>query len=238
MSKYTYNKNFFEEIDNNIKAYWLGFLYADGCITRFYRNEKLRSMSLELTLQTRDKGLLFRFLKDLEANVPIQDRKHKIKDEIYYSNRVVINCTKMCRDLIKLGCTPDKSLTLSFPSEDILPKEFVSEFIRGYFDGDGCIHYSENKGYHKNPEWISKSFVASFVGTYDFLSSLKIIFNDMSININKLGHGNTGKAYELRITGKHNLHKLYNYLYNNADLFIKRKNDIFQYAFRKYKLPA
>lgn len=37
MGKYTYNKDYFKEIDSFEKAYWLGFLYADGCITRFYK---------------------------------------------------------------------------------------------------------------------------------------------------------------------------------------------------------
>ena len=63
MSKYTYNENYFKIIDSEEKAYWLGFLYADGCITRFYRNEKLKSMSLELTLQSNDIEHLKKFLK-------------------------------------------------------------------------------------------------------------------------------------------------------------------------------
>ena len=47
MSKYVYNKDYFEKINTSEKAYWLGFLYADGCITRFYKGEVLKSMSLE-----------------------------------------------------------------------------------------------------------------------------------------------------------------------------------------------
>ena len=55
MSKYYYNKDYFSVIDNSDKAYWLGFLYADGCINRYYRNEKLKAMNLELTLCDEDK---------------------------------------------------------------------------------------------------------------------------------------------------------------------------------------
>lgn len=58
MGKYTYNKDYFKEIDSFEKAYWLGFLYADGCITRFYKDEKLKSMSLEITLQMMIKIIL------------------------------------------------------------------------------------------------------------------------------------------------------------------------------------
>lgn len=54
MSKYVYNKDYFEKINTSEKAYWLGFLYADGCITRFYKGEVLKSMSLEITLKDAD----------------------------------------------------------------------------------------------------------------------------------------------------------------------------------------
>ena len=55
MSKYEYNKDYFGKIDTSDKAYWLGFLYADGSINRYYKNEKLRSMTLELNLSYKDK---------------------------------------------------------------------------------------------------------------------------------------------------------------------------------------
>ena len=61
MSKYEYNKDYFSKIDTSDKAYWLGFLYADGCINRFYRGEKLKSMTLELGLCYRDKEHLEKF---------------------------------------------------------------------------------------------------------------------------------------------------------------------------------
>ena len=145
MSKYTYNKNYFKQITTETQAYWLGFLYADGCISRFYRNEKLKSMSLELTLQSNDIKHLENFRNDLEANIPIQ---HKIISNKYEADRIVINCTYMCQDLINLGCTPTKSLTLEFPNNEIVPKHLLKHFIRGYFDGDGGISYTEGEYYN------------------------------------------------------------------------------------------
>lgn len=237
-SKYSYDKDFFETIDNQEKAYWLGFLYADGSITRFYRNEKLKSMSLELTLKESDEGHLFRFLSDLNSNVPIQTRKHSIQNKEYISKRVVINNTKMCRDLIKLGCTPQKSLTLEFPSSDIVSEDFLLSFIRGYFDGDGCVHYSEGMYYHKNKgkEYSQKSFVVSIVGTYEFLNSLKKILHNNNINSNEIKSGNTGKAYELRLTDRHNIKNFYDLIYKNTNTYLKRKKEIFEYAFEKFNI--
>lgn len=175
MSKYTYNESYFEKIDSHEKAYWLGFLYADGCITRFYRNEKLKSMSLELTLKSDDEDHLYKFLKCLESNVPIQ---HKTIKNKYYASRLVINCTKMCRDLINLGCTPQKSLTLTFPNEKILSEKYISSFICGYFDGDGGVHYGESIVFNKNrnKEYLQYSYSCYFCGTQSFLNSIRDIF--------------------------------------------------------------
>jgi len=45
-------------------------------------------------------------------------------------------------DLLNLSVTPRKSLTMLFPN---IPSEFLSYFIRGYFDGDGCLHLIKGK---------------------------------------------------------------------------------------------
>lgn len=235
--KYNYNKDFFEEIDTEEKAYWLGFLYADGSITRFYRNEKIKSMSVELTLQSKDVGHLHSYLGSLESNVPIQNRNVKLLGKTYKANRVVVNCTKMCRDLIKNGCTPQKSLTLSFPSESVLPLSLRKDFIRGYFDGDGCVHYSANKGYNKrNRDWTTKQFVVTIIGTHDFLNSIKEVLKEQNIKTADIKTGNTGKAFEMRIYDRYNLQRLYNYMYQDSSVRLKRKKDIFEYAFEQFKI--
>lgn len=237
--KYNYNKDFFEEIDTEAKAYWLGFLYADGSITRFYRNEKIKSMSVELSLQSRDVGHLHDYLNSLDSNVPIQTRKHKLGDKVHESKRVVVNCTKMCRDLIKQGCTPQKSLVLEFPTDDILHHSLKRHFIRGYFDGDGCVHYSENKGYHKkNKELVTKSFVVSIVGTPSFLESIKKELETKNIKSSAIKNGNNGKAFEIRIHGKDNLKKFHDYMYQDSKHRLKRKKEIFEYAFKRFNLPS
>eukprot|EP01083_Nonionella_stella_P269665 912656_1 len=71
-----------------------------------------------------------------------------------------INDHSMARDLIALGCTPRKSLTLKWPAN--MPDKFASHFVRGYFDGDGCIHYRK----------VRKSCSVSFVGSHEFVESL------------------------------------------------------------------
>lgn len=236
MSKYNYNEKFFKNIDSEEKAYWLGFLYADGCITRFYRNDKLKSMSLELTLQDSDKNHVVEFLKSLESNVPIQNKSIGK----YKASRVVINCTSMCRDLIDLGCTPNKSLTLTFPNDKILPSEHINHFIRGYFDGDGCVHYSEHDCYNsqRGKSYNQTTFVCSIVGTNEFLNEIKNTLSINGITSGKMTQKEGQKSFEIRIYGRENLKRFYDYIYCGSNIYMDRKNEKFKYAFKQLNIAS
>ena len=96
MSKYKYNKDYFEKIDTSDKAYWLGFLYADGCINRYYKNDKLKSMTLELGLSYKDKEHLEKFKQCLDTNIPIFEKINKLNGQEYKSVRIQLNNTKIC----------------------------------------------------------------------------------------------------------------------------------------------
>lgn len=231
MSKYKYNKDFFEKIDNENKAYWLGFLYADGCINRYYRNEKLKAMSLEIGLGKKDEEHLVKFLNDIESNVPVKYKTSKIKDNTYESARIVVCNTKMCRDLIDLGCTPQKSLTLDFPSFDIVPKEYMWDFIRGYIDGDGNIFYGEYQGRKENHK-DTISFKMGIIGTMEMLKGIENFILENNIPINPY-YSEEGKAYCLHIRGFDNLIELYNKMYKNANTYLDRKYVYFTDAINK-----
>ena len=74
MNKYYYNKDFFNKIDTEEKAYWLGFLYADGCIVTRSKCKKVTPMSLELVLSSIDINHLYKFLNSLESNIEIKNK--------------------------------------------------------------------------------------------------------------------------------------------------------------------
>lgn len=225
MSKYTYNKDYFSKIDTSEKAYWLGFLYADGCITRFYKGDELRSMSLEITLQSQDREHLEKFKDSLNANVPIQDRTIAGK---YKANRLVINNTKLCNDLIKLGCTPQKSLTLTFPTEEQLKNEYISHFIRGYFDGDGCVSYTEHNVFHKrkNKNYDQYSYVCSFTGNKTFITSIKNVLENNGVKVSPV-YKSKSKAVDIYIKGFDNIENFKKYIYKNDSMSLSRKKDKF-----------
>lgn len=126
-TKYTINENYFEKIDSEEKSYWLGFLYADGHIRK-------SEYSFVIGLCQKEKIVISNFLKAINRNSPIYKDRRVIdnKEFIYY--KTTFGNEKMYFDLEKLGCFQRKSLTLKFPTEQQVSKEFIHHFIRGYFD--------------------------------------------------------------------------------------------------------
>ena len=122
----------------------------------------------------------------------------------YYSN-------KLCNDLIKLGCTPRKSLTLEFPD---IATNFHRHFIRGYIDGDGCISFRKN-GHRRNLQ-------ITIVGTEPFLNTLQFLFfKELGIKYKKLQ--NKGRAKGLTINGNLQCKKLVDWLYIDSNICLERK---------------
>ena len=219
MSKYYYNKDYFAKIDSCQKAYWLGFISADGYINRNYKNEKLKSMSLELGLCDKDVGHIIKFRDCIETNVPIKKRDILFNGNTYPSDRIVICCTKMCYDLTNLGCTPNKSFTLRFPTKDQVPETFQRDWLRGYFDGNGFIHFKDER---------NKSLIVSGVSGTETI--LRDIINNLMQNeaVNKtprLTKDKRSNSCSFFIYGKDNNYDFLSYLYSGSDMYLDRKHD-------------
>ena len=130
MRKHFINENYFETIETEKQAYILGFIYSDGCV-----EEHPTTSALTFTQLEQDEDILYKIKEELGSDYPLLKSVQKINGEIktkfYAYNR------KLCEDLTKLGATPRKSLTLKFPF--FLDERLLPHFIRGYFDGDGCV---------------------------------------------------------------------------------------------------
>jgi intein-encoded DNA endonuclease-like protein len=124
------NKDIFSVIDTEEKAYWLGFLYADGNISS-------SSNRISIALKESDRSHLEKFKKFIDGNINILYKKSV--------NACVISfrCKEMKKDLVSLGCVPNKTWIInSIPN---IKDELKIHFIRGFFDGDGCITYGNKK---------------------------------------------------------------------------------------------
>lgn len=121
--KHSLNQSFFKKIDTERKAYWLGFLYADGSI----HND---GVALNLT----DKESIETFIDDLDGSHPIYKKKkrkksHRQQYEVAISSRIMV------ADLRRHGCHERKSHTIVPPTT--VPQRLLNHFIRGLWDGDG-----------------------------------------------------------------------------------------------------
>ena len=204
------NHNYFSIIDNEHKAYWLGFLYADG-----YNSEK--KYQIEITLKSKDKMVLEKLKKDTGAIYDIRPRKVKLNGKEYEACRLTMYSKQMSKDLAEKGCYQKKSLTLTFPNFKIVPNNLIHHFMRGYFDGDGCI--------------TGNNF--SIVGTKEFINKFVEILRK-NVDISKAEYyAETGKALEWHHASKKDCIKIYNYLYKDSTIYLERKRNKFLKLFDK-----
>ena len=213
--KYSLNEQYFEEINSPNKAYFLGFLFADG-----YNDEKRNS--IEVSCSEKDEELILKLNKEIESNKPIQ--YFKIKDKKYC--RISWCSEKISRDLCNIGCKQAKTFKITYPKID---KLFEKDFIRGYFDGDGCISYS----YVKKDNYFGNIFngVITFVGTELFCLHLKdILLKEIYVNSSILCRHplNKNNIRTLQISGNNQVRRLADWMYADSDLFLKRKKDKYE----------
>lgn len=202
--KYHFDEDFFEAIDTEDKAYWLGFLYADG-----YVSEKKNS--IELGLKESDKEHLEKFKASLCANHKLSQTRKTVGGKEYVGYRLTLNSEKLKSDLINKGCVVRKTLRLSFPSHDIVPAHLIRHFIRGYVDADGCIVVSENK--------VS----VEVVGTIEFLQGY---IKALGLHQNKIHYINKREtASRVMYGGSHAL-RILNTLYTDASIYLDRKYNL------------
>lgn len=208
------NEDFFKVIDTEQKAYWLGFIYADGCVSENIKNGRVKSMTLGIILKDSDEGHLQKFLDDMGyVNGKVTHKNVALHGTSFKAARVAINNTQMCRDLIKLGATPRKSHTLTFPSKDAVPDHLLRHFIRGYVDGDGYVGHVTN----------SSRLRFGMVGTRWFLEGLmeRVPLFKATIKIDKRSKiHTTNNSIDLTHTKAENIIR---YLYTDANVYLDRK---------------
>ena len=154
--KYSRDSHYFDIIDTVNKAYILGLLYADGCN---HRNHN----SITICLQEDDVQILKDIKDDLRYEGPLRLDTSYSKNPNHKNQYVLcINDKHMSEQLEKLGVVNGKSLIINFPK--FLDNDLISHFVRGYFDGDGCIYYDEKRSKCRT----------SICGTYDFCKHIVI----------------------------------------------------------------
>ncbi len=218
--KHTLNEAYFDIIDSEDKAYFLGLLYADG-----YNQEN--KSTVKLTLQAQDKDILEKFCKYINSNKPLsfveRSKKNKKLKDCY---TMWMYSKILCNQLHNLGCPQKKSFIITFPNNQTIPDYLVQHFIRGYFDGDG--HFGVYLRKHKNCVNKSKQYVLSIVSTLKFCMSLqKIIKRKFKIytklRIRHKKRKNTTRV--LLMSGRKQIFRFLDWIYLDAQVYLNRKHN-------------
>lgn len=158
LTKKPMKEDFFENIDRADKAYMLGWFYSDGNVSQDLKVAKISVLN-----------------KD-------DDIIKKLSELVYYEPTYVlyrkyinlsIHRKKMATDLVRLGCVPNKSLILRFPTEQQVPNRWLPDFIRGYFDGDGSFYSHRCRG----------GLAANICSTRPFCERLAEVITEANENI-------------------------------------------------------
>lgn len=184
-------ENYFEKIDNPDKAYWLGWLITDGCISK--------GNTISLSLQKQDIYVLENIQKDLGLN-------NKIKEFNQNYVRFSFCCKKMVEDLSKYGIIKNKTFVVDIPKLNI---ELLPHLLRGCFEGDGGI----SKIYRKKTN--KYEYELSFCGNRQSVES----FNNLISLITCIKEKNIIKSnsiYRVRWASKKEIIKILEILYKNC----------------------
>ena len=194
------NHDYFKTWSHNM-AYILGIWYADGCI---YSN-KGRGYYFSIKLHKDDKYLLQLILNEMNS-------LHKIYENNDNSAHITISSKTIYQDLISLGGREVKSLCITLPD---IPNEYMHDFIRGYFDGDGSVYNVKGKRINTNFACGSNKFLQSL---------LQLLKKEAGIEGGSLSIANQSLTF-----GKKDSIKLGNYIYqNNPELYLLRKYEKFK----------
>lgn len=200
------NTQFFKQWSKEM-AYALGFIYADGTISH-----KLDCVSIS----QKEIEILNKIKRLLRAGQNIVRYKHQ---DIYH---LQIGSKKIVEDLLRLGVTPAKSLTVKFPE---VPDEYLMHFIRGVFDGDGTA---------------TSGTIKIFTGSKDFavglrqspITSLNVYHKRIQLHTDMRWKN---PFYDVAICATDILRKLYHQFYEGVskEEYLERKKKAFEQVLQK-----
>lgn len=225
-SKYNRSKNntidedYFKDIDSQEKAYWLGFIMADGNIYPFKNNDKIQ---FSIKLKHSDINHLRKFKKAIKFTGKLIERDSIRNNTKLRSCEIKIYDKQFCINLINVGVLPQKTGTEHIP--DCVKEKYYIDFIRGFIDGDGTITGSMIKKHTLKVSLCSTSIL--------IINQIKeFIYNQLNIKM----HINLYRTmYTLSCTKKSDNYKLLNTLYYDGCTSLDRKYNLALLSLLQYE---
>jgi hypothetical protein len=223
-----FNEHFFDMIDNEKKAYWLGFIWCDGYMAiRNRKNRNSTSYEFKLTLKEEDDGHLEKFNQDLGGSYKIN----------YYNMssgfvsgrkeaRLLITNQHFGKTLVeKYGLVPHRTDCSKIIQS--IPEHLMQHFIRGVVEADGtfCKYRITEKGYGVDKYRVSIGTNEDILRTIEKHLMDKNIINVSERKLYQRHEGADGEYRTLEISGKTQCLNILNYIYEDANVYLDRKYD-------------
>jgi len=213
--KYACNEHFFDAIDTEEKAYWLGFMYADGYIMQ---PRKHSNFKVGISLSIKDIAHLEKFKASLSTNARITTYRSTTSFADTEYARVLISSNILAKALIDKGCAVSKTSILEFPSEDIVPSHLLRHFVRGCIDGDGCI----TRTIPSNPNHCYE-YALKFCGTLSMVEGVKAFLGCSHLSNCRRYKDRNNNNYDITIGGNRKAFAALDLLYDNCTIYLERK---------------
>lgn len=201
---YPRNSNYFTNIDSSEKAYWLGFMYADGTVS---------SKTNTIALGLKDQEHVEKFKQAIGA----YNNKISVVTDNRFSQPCImydfsIRDSQLHDDLIAWGCVSNKSYVEELRMPNI-NSEYIWDFLRGFFDGDGCITWSKN----------NNRYTISWTGNKYFLQDIRKLCQKDKVSIEQ--NVKSKITYQFRLSGQQDVLRILTNMYKNAtiDTVLERK---------------
>lgn len=209
--RYYVNDNYFSTIDSENKAYILGLITSDGNI--YKRNGHRGQLRICLKDEPGERQLLQEVLNDMESTHPI---KHTVRNGFDYISFTIVS-QQIFDDLCAVGLCQNKTWKLDINKViESIPDQYLCDFFRGYFDGDGCITATDQE----RPSGIDVSIACPLSTALKFIDVLgNIGISSSYINDKRKYNHDFGR---LSFTG-FNKYLFLKYMYDNEHMRLNRK---------------
>lgn len=221
-SKYVYDKDYFKDINTEEKAYWLGFISADGYVN--YSIEQ-RNYELGIELGIKDKDHLKKFNKSIGGNIQVGERTRFSFGKYIDTCFIRIYDKELIEDLSKYYVVNSKSTTIKMPE---LKEEFIIPYVRGYFDGNGCVRLDKSKRY------LSFDFCSASIKMLEQIKECLYDKFELKSYIYKETVELNVPVYRLYYRGLFNAYNFGKTIYNNSSIHLDRKYNFFIHQSYKY----
>ena len=219
--KYKVDNTFFSDINTEEKAYWLGFIYADGYISTVNKRN-----TFGIALALKDIKHLEKLKNSINSTHPIKIYKQSngyIEGQEYC--KLTINNKELISDLRSQGVVENKTNIITAPT---INASLASHFIRGYMDGDGCISYNSQRD----------EYSIKILGTNDILNYISDFIEDnLCISVNPYTKRKKDQTVScLEMCGNIQSLKFLNAIYKNATICLDRKYLRYKNLCNKYSV--